>query len=150
VWTREAAFSERNWHDTDEHLRSIRTRHFRLVHNAYTERPHGSPADVSESPSWRALFELKRRGQLSRAQARLFEVPRPEIEFYDLRADPWELVNLAGEPAHRETLREHFAMLERWRIETGDFPPSRRRRADNTDRINGVLFSPSVPPMTDF
>lgn len=148
-FAREAAFSERNWHDTDEHLRSVRTRRYKLIHNAYIHLPFGSPADVSESPSWRALFELKQKGALSREQALLFQSPRPEIEFYDLEKDPWELNNLAGHPAYRERLREHVKLLEAWRERTDDFPPSRRRRAGHTDRIRGVYFSDHIPPMTD-
>lgn len=147
--TSRAAFSERNWHDTDEHIRSIRTDRYRLIHNAYTERPFGSPADVSESVSWRALYDLKRAGRLSAAQRRLFAVPRPEIEFYDTLEDPWEIDNLAGLPEHKAALREHFALLEAWREETGDFPPTRRRRGDHTDRVTGVHFTTEIPPMTN-
>lgn len=148
-FSREAAFSERNWHDTDEHLRSVRTRRYKLIHNAYIHLPFGSPADVSESPSWRALFDLKQKGQLSPEQALLFQSPRPEIEFYDLERDPWELNNLAGDPAYRDRLREHVRLLEDWRESTDDFPPSRRQRRGHTDRIRGVFFSDTIPPMTN-
>ncbi len=148
-WSRTSAFSERNWHDTDEHLRSIRTSRYRLIHNAYIELPHGSPADVSESPTWRALYKLKQEGRLNAAQSRLFEVPRPEIEFYDLEEDPWELVNLAAEPEYREPLQAHFAELAQWREQTGDFPPHRRRRDGHTDRITGRFFHNVIPPMRD-
>lgn len=148
-WSRGAAFSERNWHDTDEHIRSVRTNRYRLVHNAYIELPHGSPADVSESPTWRALYRFKQEGRLTPAQSRLFEVPRPEIEFYDLERDPWELVNLAGEPGYRDRLQAHFAELAKWREETGDFPSHRRRRDGHTDRVTGVYFSRVIPPMRD-
>lgn len=148
-WKRSAAFSERNWHDTDEHLRSIRSHRYRLIHNAYIELPHGSPADVSESPTWRALYELKRQGRLNAAQQQLFEVPRPEIEFYDLAEDPWELNNLAGEPEYRDRLQAHFAELAKWRETTGDFPSHKRRRNGHTDRITGVFFSDVIPPMRD-
>ncbi len=147
-FSREAAFSERNWHDTDEHLRSVRTQRYKLIHNAYIHLPFGSPADVSESPSWRALFELKQQGKLSFEQALLFQSPRPEIEFYDLEQDPWELNNLAGDPAYRDRLREHVRLLEEWREATDDFPPSRRQRNGHTDRIRGVFFSDTIPPMT--
>lgn len=146
---REAAFSVRNWHDTDEHIRSIRSERYRLIHNAYIHLPFGSPADVSESPSWRALFERKQAGTLTREQALLFQSPRPEIEFYDLQEDPWEVNNLAGDPDYRDLLREHFEQLAQWREATGDFPPSRRRRAGHTDRVRGVHFSDTIPPMTD-
>jgi N-sulfoglucosamine sulfohydrolase len=148
-WRRRAAFCERNWHDTDEHLRSIRTSRYRLVHNAYIDLPHGSPADVSESPTWRALHKRKQEGRLTAAQSRLFEVPRAEIEFYDLAHDPWELVNLAGEPGYRERLQAHFAELAEWRKMTGDFSPHKRRRDGHTDRVTGVLFSKVIPPMRD-
>jgi len=147
IWQREAAYSERNWHDCDEHIRSVRTQRFKLIHNAYIELPFGSPADVSESPSWRALYQLKQAGKLNSAQARLFEVPRPEIEFYDIVDDPWELNNLAGEPAYREAIRAHFDLYESWREETNDFPPHRRRRHGYADRVTGTLFSLTVPPL---
>lgn len=144
---REAAYSERNWHDCDEHIRSVRTQSFKLIHNAYIELPFGSPADVSESPSWRALYQLKLAGKLNPAQARLFEVPRPEVEFYDIANDPWELNNLAGNPAYRDLIREHFSLYESWREETNDFMSHRRRRHDYADRITGTLFSLTVPPL---
>jgi N-sulfoglucosamine sulfohydrolase len=146
---RAAAFSERNWHDCDEHIRSVRTDRYRLVHNAYIALPFGSPADVSMSPSWRALDALRRAGHLSDAQRSLFQAPRPEIEFYDTIADPFEIDNLAGQPKFQTLIAEHFAMLQEWRNATGDFSSERRRRADYADRVTGVLYSLDVPPMYD-
>lgn len=144
---RDAAFSVRNWHDTDEHIRSIRSDRYRLIHNAYIHLPFGSPADVSESPSWRALYQRKVNGTLTPEQALLFQSPRAEIEFYDLQEDPWELNNLAGEPEYRDLLRDHFEQLAQWREATNDFPPHRRQRAGHTDRIRGVHFSDTIPPL---
>jgi N-sulfoglucosamine sulfohydrolase len=146
---RAAAFSERNWHDCDEHIRSVRTDRYRLVHNAYIALPFGSPADVSMSPSWRALDALRRAGHLPDVQRSLFQAPRPEIEFYDTIADPFEIDNLAGRPEFQALIAEHFAMLHEWRSATGDFSSERRRRADYADRVTGVLFSLDVPPMYD-
>lgn len=148
-WRRKAAFSERNWHDCDEHIRSIRTQRYRLVHNAYIELPFGSPADVSQSPSWRALYQRKQDGRLNKAQSLLFETPRPEIEFYDADEDPWQIDNLAPVPEFQPLIAEHFAMLQEWRASTGDFPPWQRRRADYSDRVTGVLYSLQLPPMHD-
>lgn len=146
---RRAAFSERNWHDSDEHIRSVRSDRFRLVHNAYIEWPFGSPADVSMSPSWRALYERKSTGNLTEAQRLLFAAPRPEIEFYDTEQDPYEIDNLAARPEYAETIAAHYALLRNWQNETGDFPPWKRRRDGYVDRVTGVLYSLDVPPMYD-
>lgn len=146
-WQRRAAFSERNWHDCDEHIRSVRTERYRLVHNAYIALPFGSPADVTASPTWLALYDRLGKGQLTEAQALLFRTPRPEIEFYDTGHDAFELENLAARPEHQQAISDHFAMLQKWRETTRDFPPERRRRAGYADRVTGVLFSLEIPPM---
>ena len=146
---RATAFSERNWHDSDEHIRSVRGERFRLVHNAYIELPFGSPADVSMSPSWRALYERKLAGRLTPAQQLLFQVPRPEIEFYDTEQDRYEIDNLAARPEYADAVAEHYSMLADWQEVTGDFPPRQRRRASYVDRVTGVLYSLEVPPMYD-
>ncbi|HEU5482603.1 MAG TPA: sulfatase, partial [Sphingomicrobium sp.] len=124
LWKRAAAFSERNWHDCDEHIRSVRTERYRLIHNAYIELPFGSPADVSASPAWLDLYDRKQNGRLTHAQRMLFETPRPEIEFYDTEQDPWEIENLAARPEHQPRIAEHYALLQEWRTSTGDFPPT--------------------------
>jgi N-sulfoglucosamine sulfohydrolase len=147
LWQQTVAFSERNWHDCDEHIRSVRTGRFRLIHNAYIALPFGSPADVSASPSWRALYARKQSGQLTKTQSLLFEVPRPEIEFYDCERDPFEVDNLAARPEYQASIAKHFSLLEEWRKATHDFPPERRRRAGYVDRVTGVLYSLDIPPM---
>jgi len=44
-------------------------------------------------------------GLLNGTQAELVEPTRPLEVLYDLKNDPWETNNLAGDPAHSETLR---------------------------------------------
>lgn len=133
-------FAERNWHNCDEHMRSVRTPRYKLIRNAYTELPLGNPADVSMSPAWYALKEKQREDLLTPAQARLFRAPRPAVELYDLENDPHELVNLAGHPEYQELVRELSQELDRWRTTTGDHPWWQRRRPDNTDRVTGVKY----------
>lgn len=144
---REYVFSERNWHNCDEHIRSVRTRRWKLICNAYLDLPFGSPADVSRSPSWLSLKELNDAGQLLSGQAALFRTPRPRYELYDLEADPDELNNLAESAEHQAAIERLAAVLDQWRSETDDFPPHRRRRADNTDRVTGVKFTKKRPPL---
>ena len=135
--TRDAAFSQRNWHNCDEHMRSIRTERYKLVSNAYLDLPHGTASDIGKSPAFKDLLAAKNAGTLTQAQSLLFEVPRPAFELYDLAADPQELSNVAGDPAYASVLTDLQTRLQAWRDETGDFPPWKRRRADNVDRQTG-------------
>lgn len=143
----EYVFSERNWHDCDEHIRSVRSDRYKVIRNAYIELPHGTPADASSSPTWYSLLAAKNEGTLTPAQARIFQVPRPRVELYDLEHDPWELNNLAGHPDYAEIGGKLLRVLDDWIKETGDFPPYLRRRDDHTDRITGIRFSFDIPPM---
>ncbi len=141
-------FSERNWHDCDEHQRSVRTARFKLIRtDAYTGLPLCTAADIGASPSFLALRALAGAGGLSAAQRPLFQAPRPRLELYDLETDPWELRNVADDPRHAKVVRELAAVLQEWIEQSGDFPASYRVRDDNTDRVTGVQFSTRIPPL---
>ncbi|HJR49464.1 MAG TPA: sulfatase [Gemmatimonadales bacterium] len=147
---REYVFSERNWHDCDEHQRAVRTARYKLIRTgAYTALPLCTAADIGASASFLALRERARSGRLTAAQRRLFEAPRARVELYDLTRDPWELTNLADHPAQAARVRQLAAVLQGWMEETDDFPAAYRARDDHTDRITGVQFSPKIPPLRD-
>jgi arylsulfatase A-like enzyme len=141
-------FSERNWHDCDEHQRAVRTTRFKLIRtDAYTELPLCTAADIGASASFLDLRARARAGRLTAAQRRLFEAPRARLELYDLSEDPWEITNLADDRAHAATVRELAGVLETWIEGSGDFPAAYRVRDDNTDRITGVPFTTKIPPL---
>ena len=140
-------FSERNWHNCDHHMRSVRSERFKLIWNPYTKVPFGHPADCSRCPSWTALQDLKKAGRLTPQQALIFRPRRPEYELYDVQTDPWEFSNLAGNPKYADDLAELKGVLQDWRTRTGDFSPDRRKRADNTNRVTGVKFTQKIPPL---
>lgn len=144
---RDFVFSERNWHDTDAHMRSLRTDNYKLITNGYPNRPFPIAADLGDSPAWFSLLEKRRAGTLTEDQARYFQVPRPAVEVYHLPEDEWELQNVAGTPEHDAMIDSLTQRLHRWRQETGDFPPTRRTRADHTDRVTGVWYRHEIPPM---
>ena len=147
---REYVFAERNWHDCDEHIRAVRTARYKLVRvGAYTALPMCTAADLAGSPSWFALNRRWSEGELTPAQRRMFAAPRPQIELYDLEADPWETNNVADEAAYRATARRLAQVLSEWMAETGDFPPALRWRPDATDRLTGLYFYDGIPPMRD-
>jgi arylsulfatase A-like enzyme len=141
-------FSERNWHDCDEHQRAVRSMRFKLIRtDAYTELPLCVTADLAASPSYRALRARAEAHRLTAAQRRLFESPRARLELYDLTQDPWELHNLAGDPRYAKKVQELSGVLQEWMEQTDDFPAAYRVRDDNTDRITGRPFSTRIPPL---
>jgi len=138
---RKYIFAERNWHGLDEHIRCIRSQDYKFIVNAYTWLPHGTPGDLSSSLSWFSLMEAKRNGSLSAAQQRLFECPRPTIELYDLKNDPYELNNLAASPNYLEIGKQLSKELTNWMKATHDYNSRERRRDDENDRITGFPYS---------
>jgi arylsulfatase A-like enzyme len=73
------------------------------LHNTYR---YGQPAYAE----WRELY---RAGKLPAVQRAFFE-PRPSEQLFDLEADPHEIHDLAGDPAHAEVLADLRARLGRW------------------------------------
>lgn len=108
--------------ETVERLRSVRKGTFTYIRNFYPERPHMQPNAYKDGkPIVIRLRELHAEGKLSGHPAeRLFVVPRPREELYDRETDPWELTNLADDPAHAETLAELRGILDKWIHETND------------------------------
>jgi N-sulfoglucosamine sulfohydrolase len=47
-------------------------------------------------------------------------VSRPAVEFYDLKKDPYELNNLANNPAYKKQIEQYTARLKEWMKQQGD------------------------------
>ena len=107
--------------ETVDRIRSVRTARYKYIRNFVPERPHLQPNRYKDSKAViRALRALREEGGLDAGIERMFFGERPEEELYDLREDPWEMRNLAGEAGHQDTLRAMRSMLKRWIEETGD------------------------------
>jgi arylsulfatase A-like enzyme len=57
-----------------------------------------------QMPSWVAWQKAWKEGKLKGVQASIWENDQPTEELYDIRNDPWELKNLAQDPAFKERL----------------------------------------------
>lgn len=134
---RRAVFMQRNWHGTDDHMRAVRTKNFKLIINLYNRDPFGLPPDVAQSDTWQSLLERHEAGRLSPIQRTNLALPRPEVEFYDLRRDPHEYTNRAWDPEYAEEQERLFRLLDQWMAETNDFPPGPEPTGDRTDRVTG-------------
>jgi len=66
------------------------------------------------------LITMDKNGQLSGDAAYIFMKTKPAEELYDLVTDPWEVHNLAADPAYEEKLVELRQALNQWIAEVGD------------------------------
>lgn len=136
-FSRPFAFSERNWHGADEHIRSVRNLRYKLITNEFEDVPFGSPSDIVESDSWQDLYRRKQSGNLTGVQGMLFRHPRPAREFYDLKTDPDETKNLADDPRYAEVVAQFDSALQEWQRVTNDVREDQHPKEDKTNRFTG-------------
>jgi len=114
--------------ETVDRIRGLRQGGFKYIRNYYPTRPYLQPCAYKDrKPFMQPLRDLFESGSLNEAQSLHLASTRPEEELYDLEADPFEIHNLAADPAQRDRLRAFRARLEHWVIESDDrgrFPES--------------------------
>jgi N-sulfoglucosamine sulfohydrolase len=120
---REVQFCARDRADeTVDRIRAVRTAEWKYIRNFMPERAYTQPNHYKDTsyPSLQVLRQWNAEGKLNPAQAAFMADTRPTEEVFDLRADPFELHNLADDPDHAEKLAEMRAQLDGWIEATGD------------------------------
>lgn len=119
--------------ETVERLRSVRTERFLYIRNFHPQRPHLQPCAYKDGKSIvQALRDLHAAGRLNPlAETLLFSPTRPPEELYEWATDPWQVTNLATDPAHKTTLDSLRARLDQWMRETKDHGPESESRYDS-------------------
>ena len=110
---RKAVFAARDRCDeTVEILRSVRTKRFKYIRNFLSHFPHVQPNQYKDGKEiMKTMKLLHAAGELNELQDRIFNPVRPTEELYDLKLDPHETVNLAGDPKYEKTLLAVRAQL---------------------------------------
>ena len=133
---RDAVFIERERHADvrRDHLsypvRAIRTKDFLYLRNLRPDRwPAGDPdvlfvherpyGDVDTTLTKDFLLAHQHEPGMAKHVALIFG-KRPAEELYDLRQDPHQVVNVAGQPGYAEELARLRARVETWMQATGD------------------------------
>jgi len=91
--------------------RAIRTRRYKYIHNFRPDLEFKNNA--MNSPTWKSIVKKSGTDPNVAARARLLRF-RPQEELYDLKTDPHELNNLAGDPLRTPVLIELRARLREW------------------------------------
>ena len=114
---REVVFTARDRCDmTVDRIRAVRSARYKLIRNFLTDRPYTQFNEYIKNsyPTLTVLHELHAQGKLNDVQQQFMASKRPEIEFYDLEADPYEVNNLAASPKHKKLVAEYDAKLNKW------------------------------------
>jgi arylsulfatase A-like enzyme len=145
---RDYVFAEDHWHDYEDLTRAVRSLQFKYIRNDYPDLPATPSADAGRSPTFQTMLRLKSKDLLDQHQRACFLQPRPEEELYDIRKDPFELHNLADDPAFDSVLSAHRNALDEWTRKTGFRIPA-ARTPDEFDRITGEPTSARIRPRPD-
>ena len=98
-------------------VRSVRSRRYKYIRNLQASAVFTN--NLTERERDGVYASWRRAGQAGAARARWYQ-HRPAEELYDLVKDPWELNNLADDPAHADAKTMLAVKLEAWMKQQGD------------------------------
>jgi N-sulfoglucosamine sulfohydrolase len=119
---RDYIFASRDRFDESyDMIRAVRDRRFKYIRNYYplAERSLWVPYR-NRHPILEEIWRLHLDDKLEGPQKLLVDDKRPVEELYDTEADPWEINNLAADPAYSDDLNRLRMVLDDWRAEVGD------------------------------
>jgi len=107
--------------ETTEIIRTVRTKKFKYIRNFLNYRPHAQRNQYKDGKEIsRHMKQLYQEGKLNELQSSFYQSSRPVEELYDLEKDPFEINNLAGQPAHQQQLKEMRSTLYAWMDQIND------------------------------
>jgi hypothetical protein len=109
-------FAEHSWGRRSGRYHYTPARCARTARHKYIRNFTRLPAYVDNG--WLARFSAERHAV--EEAARIFAAPSPHEVLYDLEADPYELRNLATDPAHTQVREMLAARLDAFLRETDD------------------------------
>lgn len=103
-----------------DHSRSVRDQRYRYIRNYMPFRIYGQHLDyLFQAPSARSWEKAWQEGKCNAVQS-VYWNTKPVEELYDTENDPWEVHNLADDPAFEAILQRMRKALTHWMIEIKD------------------------------
>ena len=101
--------------------RSVRDQRYLYLHNFMPDLSWNQPEAFSDQLELRReITRLAAAGKLDAAQLAYAGPAKPVEALYDTQTDPWQVHNLADDPAHRPVLERMRTALREWQIESRD------------------------------
>ena len=101
-------------------VRSNQYKYIRNYNNGFSVNEASTAYRKANHPIYHLLNILAERDELDVAQRQL-TLPLSEEELYDITSDPFEIRNLAGDPAFEKELQAMRDRLSEWQKETTDY-----------------------------
>ncbi|MFC1806022.1 sulfatase [Planctomycetota bacterium] len=99
-------------------MRGVRERRWKYILNLAHHLPYPFASDLHACATWQSVVKSGATHYGKRTVEAYLHHPRHEL--YDLQTDPDEVVNLADDPQHADTLRRLQAKLKAWQEQTKD------------------------------
>ncbi|MCP3914153.1 MAG: sulfatase [bacterium] len=114
-------FASHSFHEVTMYypMRAVRTSRYKLIWNIAHPLDFPFATDLYYSSTWQATLRAGADAPYGVRSARAY-VQRPKFELYDLRDDPLESHNLAGDPKHAQALASLQGALRTFMDETED------------------------------
>ena len=130
-------------------VRAVTDGQYRYIRNFNPHRHRGILAGYPHSQSgWRSFYALQQAGKTDAAQSSFWKVPQPVEELYDTQDDPWEVTNLAGDPAHAKRLEAMraatFETMKKIR-DTGLVPEAMYNRISEKGTVYDYVHNENFP-----
>lgn len=119
---REYVYASRDRIDeVPDRQRAVRDLRFKYIRSWYPQQPESTGVKFRDNVAMvQEMREIYARGELDAVQSLWFEAPGEE-RLFDLQADPYEVNNIAGDPAYTNDLARLRGVMDRWLHRVGDW-----------------------------
>ncbi len=119
---REWVFAAADRHDeATDRIRAVRDKRYKYIRNYQPQTPYGQDLDFRNNlGTMQEMFRLEDEALLEPPADWYFRQTKPVEELYDTEIDPFELDNLADDPAQAQRLERMRAAHFDWVERTGD------------------------------
>lgn len=119
---RKYVFAARDRLDSEyDRVRSVHDGRFQYIRNFRPELPPYMDIEYrKQQPMMKEMLTMRDAGQLNAVQMQWFRPDKPTEELYDIKADPWQLKNLTGEPQMATHLKRLRQQMDNWLTQTND------------------------------
>ena len=127
-----------------DRVRSVMDAEYQYIKNYFPEKPlYMDIAYRKNMPMMQMILDMKEKGELNEDQMFWFQETKAEEELYNWREDPFQLHNIASDPAYAEKLEELRNALVKWEEETED-----KGGIPEKELLNAMWNGLDSPPIT--